>query len=107
MPRSPIQRASEGRAQRDFTFGTTHCKDRRGFRQIDGPQTSLRENEPDSTMRTDAERRALMRRHALSHDNLIFRGGHRGSGNHWVFDGGAMVQNSIRLGKPVIVVTFK
>ncbi|KAI0065295.1 alpha/beta-hydrolase [Artomyces pyxidatus] len=36
----------------------------------------------------------------------IHGGGHRGSGSHWLYDGGALVQNSIRIGKPVILVTM-
>jgi len=34
-------------------------------------------------------------------------GGNRGSGSHWLFDGGAFVQNTSRMGKPVILVTIK
>ncbi|KAI0305243.1 Alpha/Beta hydrolase protein [Multifurca ochricompacta] len=30
----------------------------------------------------------------------------RGSGSHWLYDGGCLVQSSIRLGKPVILVTI-
>ncbi|GBE89117.1 carboxylesterase [Sparassis crispa] len=33
-------------------------------------------------------------------------GGCRGSGSSWIFDGGSLVQKSIQIGKPVIVVTF-
>ncbi|KAI0027670.1 carboxylesterase, partial [Vararia minispora EC-137] len=36
----------------------------------------------------------------------IHGGGSRGSGNHWLYDCGAFVQNSVKLGKPVILVTF-
>ena len=39
---------------------------------------------------------------------LILRsGGNRGSGSSWLYDGGALVQRSIMLGKPVILVTIK
>jgi Carboxylesterase family len=34
-------------------------------------------------------------------------GGDRGSGSHWLYDGGPLVQNSIRLGKPIVLVTIK
>ncbi|KAI9507003.1 alpha/beta-hydrolase [Russula earlei] len=36
----------------------------------------------------------------------IHGGGDRGSGSHWLYDGGPMVQSSIRLGKRVILVTI-
>ncbi|KAN0107684.1 alpha/beta-hydrolase [Russula decolorans] len=36
----------------------------------------------------------------------IHGGGDRGSGSHWLYDGGPLVQNSIRLGKPIILVTI-
>ncbi|KAI0000647.1 Alpha/Beta hydrolase protein [Russula compacta] len=36
----------------------------------------------------------------------IHGGGDRGSGSHWLYDGGYLVQNSIRLGKPIILVTI-
>ena len=35
------------------------------------------------------------------------RGGDRGSGSNWVFDGGALVHKSLILGKPIIAVTLK
>jgi hypothetical protein len=37
----------------------------------------------------------------------LHSGGPRGSGNHWLYDGGAFVLNSVRLAKPVILVTLK
>ncbi|VDB95609.1 unnamed protein product [Peniophora sp. CBMAI 1063] len=36
----------------------------------------------------------------------VHGGGPRGSGSHWLFDGGALVQSSILLGKPIVLVTF-
>ncbi|KAI0053158.1 alpha/beta-hydrolase [Auriscalpium vulgare] len=36
----------------------------------------------------------------------IHGGGHRGSGSHWLCDGGALVQSSVRMGKPIILVTM-
>ncbi|TFY54861.1 hypothetical protein EVG20_g9537 [Dentipellis fragilis] len=36
----------------------------------------------------------------------IHGGGARGSGSQWLYDGGALVQSSIRMGKPVVLVTF-
>ncbi|KAH9917293.1 carboxylesterase [Fomitopsis serialis] len=36
----------------------------------------------------------------------IHGGGNRGSGSKWVYDGGAFVQKSMLIGKPVIMVTF-
>ncbi|KAH9057916.1 alpha/beta-hydrolase [Lactarius deliciosus] len=33
-------------------------------------------------------------------------GGDRGSGSHWLYDGGPLVQNSMRLGKPIVLVTI-
>lgn len=38
---------------------------------------------------------------------LGLRGGSRGSGSSWLYDGGAFVQQSILTGKPVILVTIK
>lgn len=35
------------------------------------------------------------------------RGANHGSGSHWVYDGGAFVQRSMLIGKPVIMVSFK
>ena len=35
------------------------------------------------------------------------RGGDRGSGSHWLYDGGALVRKSILLGTPIIFVSFK
>lgn len=35
------------------------------------------------------------------------RGGNHGSGSSWVYDGGPLVATSIRIGKPIILVTFK
>ncbi|EMD34747.1 hypothetical protein CERSUDRAFT_86177 [Gelatoporia subvermispora B] len=36
----------------------------------------------------------------------IHGGGNRGSGSNWLFDGGFLVQKSIQLEKPIILVTF-
>ncbi|KAI0790424.1 carboxylesterase [Abortiporus biennis] len=36
----------------------------------------------------------------------IHGGGNRGSGSSWLFDGGALVQKSIQIGKPIILVTI-
>ncbi|KAH9958040.1 carboxylesterase [Russula dissimulans] len=36
----------------------------------------------------------------------IHGGGDRGSGSHWLYDGGPLVQSSIRLAKPIILVTI-
>ena len=36
-----------------------------------------------------------------------FSGGNCGSGSHWLYDGGALVQSSVQLGKPIILVTIK
>ncbi|KAI0070994.1 carboxylesterase [Panus rudis PR-1116 ss-1] len=36
----------------------------------------------------------------------IHGGGVRGSGSHWLYDGGAFVQKSMQIGKPVILVTI-
>jgi hypothetical protein len=35
------------------------------------------------------------------------RGGERGSGSHWIYDGGPLVRKSLLIGKPVILVTCK
>ena len=37
----------------------------------------------------------------------VSRGGDRGSGSSWAYDGGVIVQKSVELGKPVILVTIK
>ena len=34
-------------------------------------------------------------------------GGDRGSGSNWLYDGGPLVQGSMRLGKPIVLVTIK
>jgi carboxylesterase type B len=34
-------------------------------------------------------------------------GGNRGTGSSWLYDGGALVQRSVMVGKPVILVTIK
>ncbi|KIP10837.1 hypothetical protein PHLGIDRAFT_65050 [Phlebiopsis gigantea 11061_1 CR5-6] len=36
----------------------------------------------------------------------IHGGGNRGSGSSWLYDGGALVQRSMMVGKPIILVTF-
>ncbi|KAG6812179.1 hypothetical protein H0H92_004047 [Tricholoma furcatifolium] len=36
----------------------------------------------------------------------VHGGGDRGSGSSWVYDGGPLVQKSLNMGKPVIIVTF-
>ncbi|KAI0252944.1 alpha/beta-hydrolase [Lactifluus subvellereus] len=36
----------------------------------------------------------------------IHGGGDRGSGSHWLYDGGPLVQSSVRLGKPIVLVTI-
>ncbi|THH04943.1 hypothetical protein EW146_g10039 [Bondarzewia mesenterica] len=36
----------------------------------------------------------------------IHGGGNRGTGSHWLYDGGAFVQSSIRVDKPVIIVAI-
>ncbi|TFY68175.1 hypothetical protein EVJ58_g1151 [Rhodofomes roseus] len=36
----------------------------------------------------------------------VHGGGNRGSGSKWVYDGGAFVQKSMLIGKPVIMITF-
>ena len=37
----------------------------------------------------------------------VHSGGNRGSGSSWLYDGGALVQRSMMVGKPVILVTIK
>ncbi|OBZ77890.1 Lipase 3 [Grifola frondosa] len=36
----------------------------------------------------------------------ILSGGNSGSGSNWIFDGGALVQKSMQMGKPVVMVSF-
>ncbi|KAH9174733.1 alpha/beta-hydrolase [Lactarius sanguifluus] len=36
----------------------------------------------------------------------VHGGGDRGSGSHWLYDGGPLVQSSMRLGKPIVLVTI-
>ncbi|KIJ63208.1 hypothetical protein HYDPIDRAFT_29895 [Hydnomerulius pinastri MD-312] len=36
----------------------------------------------------------------------VHGGGNHGCGSSWVYDGGALVQKSVRLGKPIVMVTF-
>ncbi|KIJ14562.1 hypothetical protein PAXINDRAFT_78894 [Paxillus involutus ATCC 200175] len=36
----------------------------------------------------------------------VHGGGNHGSGSSWVYDGGALVSTSIRIGKPILMVTF-
>lgn len=43
----------------------------------------------------------------LSCVHWVRSGGDRGSGSHWVYDGGPLVRKSIQLRQPVMVVTFK
>jgi len=35
------------------------------------------------------------------------RGGDRGSGSSWIYDGGAIVRKGMEIGKPLILVSIK
>ena len=57
--------------------------------------------------------RSWVRRNAITRCEAVFTyhrlssGGNRGSGSSWLYDGGAFVQRSMTMGKPVVLVTIK
>ncbi|KAI0313164.1 alpha/beta-hydrolase [Amylostereum chailletii] len=77
-----------------------------GFSEDEFPVQNLKQIESECLNLNISCPAGLSRESRLPVMVWIHGGGNRGSGNHWLFDGGALVQNSIRLGKPIILVTF-
>ncbi|KAI0263014.1 alpha/beta-hydrolase [Gloeopeniophorella convolvens] len=77
-----------------------------GFSEAEYPAQNLKQIESECLNLNITCPGGLTRDSRLPVMLWLHGGGNRGSGSHWLYDGGPLVQSSIRIGKPIILVTI-